>query len=308
MAVKRGLGKGLDSLIAPKVPVQPEQGTADFQRGNYDGEIVYLSIQDIEPNRLQPRKHFDEDTLQELAESIRQHGVIQPLLVRKQGNYYEIIAGERRWRAAKLAHLKKVPVLVKDVTDQECSEIALIENLQREDLNPLEEANAYQQLIEEYGLKQDEIAGRVSKSRSAVANSLRLLKLDERVQEMLQRQQISAGHARSLLAIPQKDRQYELAQKISREGLSVRDTEKLIQEQKQGPTHRKQKEDQREKSNVQQEAVYKKVSEKLQEHLGTKVEILDRGGKGKIEISYYSSDELERIIELIGEKYQEGTL
>ena len=297
MAAKRGLGKGLDSLITPKAPVQVQAAPAGADTGK-DG-VVYVSVNEVEPNRSQPRKHFDETSLQELADSIGQHGVLQPLLVRRRDDYYEIIAGERRWRAAKLAKLKTVPVLIKEVTDRERSEIALIENLQREDLDPIEEAQAFRKLIDDYGLKQDEVANRVSKSRSAVTNSMRLLKLDGRVQEMLQTQQISAGHARALLAVTGKERQYEIAQQIVEKGLSVRDTEKLVQAKKGGSRPEQKKSAAEKEREKQRAAVYRKLSDQLRERLGTKVEILDENGKGKIEISYYSPEELERIIEIL---------
>ena len=226
MAVKKGLGKGLDSLITNKVekPVEPKvEGNVE----NANGAIL-MNINKVEPNREQPRKKFDEDALVELAESIKQFGVLQPLLVQAKGTYYEIIAGERRWRAAKLAGLKDVPVIIKDLTEQQKMEIALIENIQRENLNPIEEAQAYKKLITEFHLKQDEVAERVSKSRTAVANTMRLLKLNEDVQQMVIDEMLTTGHARALLGIEDEQRQYELAMKIFDEKLNVRDTEKLV--------------------------------------------------------------------------------
>lgn len=220
MAKKTGLGKGLDTLIPSKKVEEPVSTVVKSE------EMV--DINSIEPNKEQPRKLFNEDSLIELSESIKQHGIVQPLVVTKKDGYFKIIAGERRWRAAKLAGLKKVPVVVKDYSPQEIMEIALIENIQREDLNPVEEATAYQRLIQEYNLKQDEVAERVSKSRTAITNSLRLLKLDERVQNMLIEENISSGHARALLAIKDAELQYEMAMKIFDEKLSVRETEKLI--------------------------------------------------------------------------------
>lgn len=299
MAAKRGLGKGLDSLIVPKTTAAGTNVTADAVVKRADAEeVIFVPIGEVEPNRSQPRKHFEEESLQELADSIKQHGILQPLLVRRQDDYYEIIAGERRWRAAKMAKLKKIPVMVKEVTDRERSEIALIENLQREDLDPIEEAMAYRRLIEEYRLKQDEVAQRVSKSRSAITNSMRLLKLDERVQQMLQEQQISMGHARALLALPKEDAQYETAQQIVSKGLSVRETEKLVQKKKEAKApEAPQKEPDREAQ--QKAAVYRKLEQKLSESLGAKVGIRDADGKGKIEIYYYSAEELERLLELL---------
>ena len=228
-----------------------------------------------------------------MADSIKQFGVLQPLLVRKQKDYYEIIAGERRWRAAKMAGMKEVPVIVKEFTEQEIVEIGLIENIQRENLNPIEEAMAYKRLMEEFGLKQDEIAERVSKSRTAVTNSMRLLKLDDRVQQMIIEDMISTGHARALLAIEDKDQQYELANMIFDEKLSVRDVEKLVKSLK-NPKKVK------EKKVVENSFVYTNLEEKMKEVIGTKVSISSKGkGKGKIEIEYYSDEELERVFDMI---------
>ena len=251
-----------------------------------------MKISDIEPNRDQPRKNFDKESLDELADSIRQFGIIQPIVVQKKDDYYEIIAGERRWRAAKLAKIKEVPVIVKEYTPQEVMEIALIENIQRRDLNPIEEALAYRSLINEYNLKQDELAKRVSKSRAAIANSMRLLRLAEPVQNMLVEGQISMGHARALLALELEDLQVDAANTIMERGLSVRDTEKLVKsilnpKQSKLPIP------------SSEEAIYSKLSDKLKEIMGTKVSINHKkGGKGKIEIEYYSQEELERLLEL----------
>ncbi len=226
MAVKKGgLGKGIDSLITDKVKSSASQ---NVQIDEKNKPILCLNITKVEPNREQPRKNFDEDALQELSESIKQFGILQPLLVQDKKTYFEIIAGERRWRAAKLAGLKEVPVIIKDLSDQEIVEISLIENIQRENLNPIEEAWAYKKLLTEFNLKQDEVADRVSKSRAAVTNSMRLLKLDQRVQQMVIEDMITTGHARALLPLGDNDKQYSTAQKIFDERLSVRDTEKLI--------------------------------------------------------------------------------
>ena len=224
MAVKKGLGKGLDSLITNKVE-KPVEVKVDATNAN---GAVMMNINKVEPNREQPRKKFDEDALLELSESIKQFGVLQPLLVQERTDYYEIIAGERRWRAAKLAGVKEVPVIVKKLTEQEIMIISLLENIQREDLNPIEEAQGYKRLIEEFNLKQDEVAEQVSKSRTAVTNAMRLLKLNEKVQQMLIDEMLTTGHARALLAIEDQEKQYEIAQKIFDEKLSVRDTEKLV--------------------------------------------------------------------------------
>ena len=232
MAVKRnGLGKGLDSLIPNKtdkaVAVEKKNVNKVEEKENASGEIL-VKINQVEPNREQPRKEFDEDSLMELADSIKQFGILQPLLVQKRKDYYEIIAGERRWRAAKIAGIKEVPIIVKEYTDQEIVEISLIENIQRENLNPIEEAMAYKRLLEEFDLKQDEVAERVSMSRTAVTNSMRLLKLSARVQQMIVDDMISTGHARALLALDDEEQQYQLANRIFDEKLSVRETEKIV--------------------------------------------------------------------------------
>ena len=295
MAVKKGLGKGLDSLITTKVekPVDVKNaGKIDANSG-----AVLINISKVEPNREQPRKKFDEDALLELSESIKQFGVLQPLIVQERDDYYEIIAGERRWRAAKLAGVKEVPVIIKKLTDQEIMEISLIENIQREDLNPIEEAQAYKRLLTEFNLKQDEVAERVSKSRTAVTNAMRLLKLNDRVQQMLIDEMLTTGHARALLAIENHEKQYEIAQKIFDEKLSVRDTEKLVK------NLQNEKEDKPavpNKIDPQLRAVYNDLEEQMKVLLGTKVYINPKDDKkGKLEIEYYSQDELDRIIDLI---------
>ena len=322
MAVKKkGLGRGLDALFPEKpaekkpVPkpitkeVNPKQEaesvkttvpasdkkemTADAPTEVKKTEML-VKISKVEPNRTQPRKQFDEDALVELSESIKQFGILQPLLVSDKGDYYEIIAGERRWRAAKLAGLKEVPVIIKEFNDQQVVEISLIENIQREDLNPIEEAMAYKRLINEFKLKQDSIAERVSKSRTAVTNSLRLLKLDERVQQMLIDEVISAGHARAILAIPDKDKQASVAMKVFDEKLSVRETEKLVKHIVEPPKKKAEKQ-----VNTAEDAIYESLEEKMKGIVGTRVFIhRKKNNKGKIEIEYYSRDELERIIEL----------
>ena len=296
MAVKKsGLGKGLDSLIkdnsSAKKTAAVNTSSENKAEEMKSGEQM-MKINMVEPNRDQPRKKFEEDALLELADSIKQFGVLQPLLVRKRKDYYEIIAGERRWRAAKMAGVKEVPVIIKDYTEQEIVEIGLIENIQRENLNPIEEAMAFKKLLEEFNLKQDEVAERVSKSRTAVTNSMRLLKLDERVQEMIVDDMIT-GHARALLAIDDKEQQYDLANKIFDEKLSVRETEKLVKEIK-NPKKPKMK------KKVENEFVYTDLENRMKEVMGTKVNISSKGnGKGKIEIEYYSDDELERMFEMI---------
>ncbi len=288
MAVKKGLGKGLDIMI----PEQIIENTGDIKE-NVSRE-TFIHISDIEPNKSQPRRKFDEDALQELADSIKQYGIIQPLLLQKRDKYYEIIAGERRWRAARIAGLKEVPAIIKDYSPQEIVEIALIENIQREDLNPIEEAQTYHRLIQEFHLKQDEVAERVSKSRAAVTNSMRLLKLDERVQQMLIDEMLSSGHARTLLSIDNNDMQYNIACKIFDEKLSVRETEKLV---KQMLKEKPQKEEAA--VTIEDEFIYRDLENKIRNIIGTKVSIHKKQkNKGSIEIEYYSNEELERIIDL----------
>lgn len=286
-AVRKGLGKGLDIMIPERIVENEESKLEHVSRE------TLIHISNIEPNKNQPRKKFDEDALQELADSIKQYGIIEPLIVQKREKYYEIIAGERRWRAARLAGLKEVPVIIKDYSPQEIVEIALIENIQREDLNPIEEAFAFQRLIQEFHLKQDELADRVSKSRAAVTNSMRLLKLDERVQQMLIDDMLSSGHARAILPIEDRDKQYNTACKIFDEKLSVRETEKLV---KQVLSDKPQKEI---AATRELDFIYKDLEDKIRKIMGTKVSIQQKQkNKGKIEIEYYSDDELERIVEL----------
>ena len=291
--MKRGLGKGLDAMIPIPDSPAPEKTAADNSEGK-DAETI-VRITQIEPNREQPRKNFDEDALQELADSIKQFGLLQPILVQDRKTYYEIIAGERRWRAAKLAGLKEVPVIIRDYTAQEIVEISLIENIQREDLNPIEEAQAYKRLLTEFNLKQDEVAERVSKSRTAVTNSMRLLKLCDEVQQMIIDDMLSTGHARALISIEDPEQQYTIAQKVFDEKLSVRDVEKLVKNLNKPEKPKKSAE-----TDSSLDVVYQDVAEKLKQSLGTKVEITSKGnGVGKVEIEFYNHDDLDRIIELL---------
>ncbi len=301
---KRGLGKGLDALIPETEKSAKDNSSVNKTETEKEvvkeviKEIDTIDINKIEPNATQPRKFFDEDSLQELAESIRQHGLIEPLIVQKsKEDFYSIIAGERRWRAARIAGLKDIPVIVKEYNSQQIIEIALIENLQREDLNPIEEAEAFNRLIEEYNLKQDEVAEKVSKSRVTITNSLRLLKLDERVRNMIIEDKIKSGHARALLAIEDVDEQYNAAVKIFDEKLSVRETERLVKLINSKETAPKKEE----KIETQQEKlIFKQYEEKLKLVMGTKVNISHKNdGKGKIEIEYYSREELERLIDIM---------
>ncbi len=302
MAAKgaRGLGKGLDALI-PDVQIQKkakQEASIHEALSEENGQETFVKITKVEPNRDQPRKNFDEDALEELADSIKQFGLLQPILVQDRKTHYEIIAGERRWRAAKLAGLKEVPVIIKNFTDQEIVEISLIENIQREDLNPIEEALAYKRLLTEFHLKQDEVAEKVSKSRTAVTNSMRLLKLCDKVQQMIIDDMITTGHARALIGIEDETLQYELAQKIFDEKLSVRDVEKLVKNI-QNPKQKKEPK----KVNQSLELIYRDIEEKLKESLGTKVAIQPKeNGAGKMEIEFFSHEELERITDFFMKK------
>lgn len=293
----RGLGKGLDSLIPNTI------GNTKKKTGNEKEKVLpqekgpetIVKITLVEPNREQPRKNFDEDALQELADSIKQFGLLQPILVQDRKDHYEIIAGERRWRAAKLAGLKEVPVIIRNLTEQEIVEISLIENIQRENLNPIEEAQAYKKLLTEFNLKQDEVAERVSKSRTAVTNSMRLLKLCDEVQQMVIDEMISTGHARALLAIEDEEQQYTIAQRIFDEKMSVRDVEKLVRN-----INKPKVEKVKAEKNKNLEYIYQNTAEKIKESLGTKVSISAKeNGSGKIEIEFFSHEDFDRLIELI---------
>ena len=316
---KNGLGRGLDAFFPDRtsavkestrktttktVKAEKKTGETEKEAGNTvaakrktagsKSGAMFVKISSVEPNINQPRKQFDEDALLELSESVKQYGILQPLLVSDKKDYYEMIAGERRWRAAKLAGLKEVPVIVKEFTDQELVEISLIENIQREDLNPVEEAMAYKRLIDEFHLKQDEVAERVGKSRTAVTNSMRLLKLSEKVQQMLIDEMITAGHARAILAISDKEKQETVAMKVFDEKLSVRETEALVKRMLEPP-----KTEKKSKFTTAEDAIYESLEEKMKSIMGTRVQIhRKKNDKGKIEIEYYSKDELERIIDL----------
>lgn len=285
---KQALGNGLEGMFGI------EEATVE-KKEDVSRETL-LRLSEIEPNRTQPRRNFDEDALQELADSIQQYGVIQPIVVQKKGKRYEIIAGERRWRAARKAGLLEVPVIVKEFAPEDVFAIALIENIQRQDLNPIEEAQAYSRLIEEHNLKQDELAEKVSKNRVTITNSMRLLKLDERVQQMLIDNMLTGGHARALLGITDKDQQHVVAMKVFDEKLSVRETESLV---------KRLTEDKKDKNGTKPEKkddsfIYRDLENRMKDILGTKVEIKNKAkNKGRIEIEYYSMEELERIIEMI---------
>ena len=309
MARKVGLGKGLDSLIVPgllKDDTKKEKNRAANKNiaavpaGN-EGTEFTVNISQVEPNKEQPRKMFDEEALEELAASIKEHGVIQPLLVVKKDKHYEIVAGERRWRAAKMAGLKKIPVVVKELSHREIMEISLIENIQREDLNPIEEAQAYQSLLKEFDLTQEEIAQRVGKSRTAITNTMRLLKLDEAVQEMLINRQLSSGHARALLGLESSDEQYDLATQIIENHLSVRETEERVRQLNEPAQEVPPKEPAlNDAVEEQKRLIYEEYEEVLKKVMRTKVHIKNsrKKDKGKIEIEYYSLEELERLLDM----------
>lgn len=290
--------KNIDSIKSQseiKISKSKNSDLLNKERKEPKNSEVLVKLSSVEPNREQPRKQFNEDALKELAESIKQYGILQPLLVSDKKDYYEIIAGERRWRAAKIAGLKEIPVIIKEFSDQQIVEVSLIENIQREDLNPVEEAKAYKRLMEEFHLKQEEIADKVSRSRAAVTNSIRLLKLDERVQQFLINDEISSGHARTLLSLSDGEAQFMVAKRIIEEKLSVREIEKLVKSLLDPPKEKKIKK----YSSTAEDAVYENLEERMKRIMGTKVFInRKRNNKGKIEIEYYSKDELERIIDL----------
>lgn len=300
---KKGLGKGLGAIFGEDVIKESEEETAktkavSTETSETKGGELMVKMALIEPNREQPRKDFNEEQLEELANSIRRYGILQPLLVQKKGTFYEIIAGERRWRAAKIAGLKEIPVVLREYSKQESMEIALIENVQRADLNPIEEALAYQQLVNEFNLKQEEIAARVSKNRATITNSMRLLKLDEQIQEMLIQNLISSGHARALLSLEKKDLQLKAAKMILDESLSVRETERLVKRlAKEAEEGSEKKEKEKDEALA---LIYQNLEERMKGIMGTKVSIHNKDkNKGRIEIEYYSEAELERIVEMI---------
>ncbi len=294
MAKSRGLGKGLDSLI----PVGNADGKGKIGINSVpvseEKPDKMVKITMVEPNRDQPRHKFDEEALNELADSIKQYGIISPIIVQDRKDHYEIIAGERRWRAAKIAGLKEIPVIIKNFTEQEIVEISLIENIQRENLNPIEEALAYKRLLTEFHLKQEEVARRVSKSRTAVTNSMRLLKLADEVQQMIIDESLTTGHARALITIEDENQQIEIAKKVVNEKLSVRDIEKLVKDLN------KPKKEKKESKQLKNDFIYQDIEEKLKQSLGTKVTVSAKeDGSGKIEIDFYSSEELDRILDLL---------
>lgn len=306
--VKKGLGKGLGAIFGEDVIKESEEETAKAKTAKTKnvvnaseeetGHELMVKVSLIEPNKEQPRKDFNEEQLQELADSIKNYGILQPLLVQKKGAFYEIIAGERRWRAAKMAGLKEIPVVLREYNRQQSVEIALIENVQRADLNPIEEAKAYQQLVKEFNLTQEEIAVRVSKNRATITNTMRLLKLEDQIQEMLIQGMITSGHARALLSLENKDLQLKAAKQILDGNLSVRETEKLVKKlakEAAGEDEKKEK-----KQDEARALIYQSLEERMKTVMGTKVSIHNKDkNKGRIEIEYYSEAELERLVEMI---------
>lgn len=286
---KPALGSGLEGMFGI------DESVVEEKKENVSRE-TFLRLSEIEPNRTQPRRNFDEDALMELADSIKQYGIIQPIVVQKKGKRYEIIAGERRWRAARKAGLLEVPVIIKEFAPEDIFAIALIENIQRQDLNPIEEAQAYKRLLQEHNLKQDELAEKVAKNRVTITNSMRLLKLDERVQQMLIDNMLTGGHARALLAIEDKEEQHTLALQVFDEKLSVRETESLVKK----TLGKDEKKPETQKQGIDDSVIYREIENRMKNILGTKVEIKKKANnKGKIEIEYYSMEELERLIDLI---------
>lgn len=299
---KKGLGKGLGAIFGEDVVKESNEELTKVKRSlpaeeeETKGSLM-VKISLIEPNRDQPRKDFNEEELQELAESIKNYGVLQPLLVQKKGTSYELIAGERRWRAAKLAGLKEVPVVLREYSKQQAMEIALIENVQRADLNPIEEAQAYQQLVKEFHLTQEEIAARVSKNRATITNAMRLLKLDEEIQNLLIKGAISSGHARAILSLEDKQLQKKAAKEVLDRRLSVRETEKLVKRLARASV---EKNERTEKKDDALALIFQDLEERMKTIMGTKVSIHNKDrNKGRIEIEYYSEAELERIVEMI---------
>lgn len=303
---RKGLGKGLGAIFGEDVIKETEEQTAKAkekistgEKDSEKGRELMVKVSMIEPNKEQPRKDFNEEQLQELSESIKRYGVLQPLLVQKKGGLYEIIAGERRWRAAKLAGIKEVPVVLREYSKQESMEIALIENVQRADLNPIEEAKAYQQLIREFDLTQEEIAARVAKSRTAITNTMRLLKLDEQIQEMLIRGIISNGHGRALLGLESTEMQLRAVKQVLDGNLSVRETERLVKKLAKLEAGEDERREEKKKDDALA-LIYQNLEERMKSIMGTKVSIHNKDkNKGRIEIEYYSEAELERIVEMI---------
>jgi len=288
----RGLGRGLDALFAEQAPIMPDNRVETEEKSNshVGDKVLYIDINDIKPNAEQPRKTFDKEKISELSQSIIEHGIIQPLVVRKSGKHYEIVAGERRWRAAREAELSVVPCIVRQFSDEENMLVAIIENMQREDLNPIEEAMGLEQMISAYGMTQEEVSKSVSKSRPYITNTLRLLKLPEEIKALVSEGKISTGHARALITVKNKTKQEGLCKKIIKDGISVRDVERLASEEKKTRKKPLKRVKSPDTLNVERE---------LKEIYGTKVTINSRGNKGTVELEFYSKDELNRLIDLL---------
>ena len=301
MAAKGGLGKGLDALIPTSKNGADKKNISSVLDAKEGEQVHIVKITQVEPNKDQPRKNFSEDELQELSDSIKQVGLINPIIVqdrKSDKDHYMIIAGERRWRASRMAGLTEIPIVIRHYTDKEIVEISLIDNLQRTDLNPIEEALTYKKLLDDFGMKQDEVAERVSKSRTAVANSVRLLKLCDNVQNMIIDEMISEGAARALIGVDDPEKQYELAQQIYDKGLNVREVEKMVKDLGKNPGKSKTA-----KTDEKLETIYREYEEKLKKAVGTKIAISSKGdGSGKLEIDFYSHDDLDRITSLLTAK------
>lgn len=288
---KGGLGRGLEALFADQISVErPDSKASEVSREDAPDSVRYIGINDIKPNAAQPRKHFDEEKIGELADSIREHGIIQPLVVRPAKKGFELVAGERRWRAARVAGLREVPCLIREFSDEENMLVAIIENMQREDLDPIEEAEGLERMIAVYGLTQEQVSKSVGKSRPYITNSLRLLNLPEEIRSEVSAGRLSAGHARAILSCGSAERQKEIAEAVIRDGLSVRDTEKLATTEK----ARRKKPVRRQKNRE-----ILRVEEELRQLMGTKVNIVSKGRTGAIELEYYTTEDLNRLIDLL---------
>ena len=313
MAKKSGLGRGLDALFADAAPVEEtrrpsaaydNEGSSHTDGTENDDRVLYIDINDIRPNSAQPRKNFDEEKLRELASSIKTNGVIQPLIVRESSNGYELVAGERRWRAARMSGLRTVPCIIRNFDDRQNAIVAIIENMQREDLDPIEEALGLKSMTEKYGFTQEQVSASLGRSRTYITNSIRLLKLPEEIQGYVSSGQMSAAHGRTIINIPDKERQKEIAEKIIRNDLSVRATERLAEKVKDELRPERKKRKKASEADRAKAAEITAVESELMTLLGTKVNITGNDSKGKIELEYYSLDELNRLIDALRDAFK----
>lgn len=308
MAKKNGLGRGLDALFADAAPINEEEKISSKKAVNAEAEtleedkILYVDINDIKPNSAQPRKHFDEDRLKELAESIKSNGVVQPLIVRKAENGYELVAGERRWRASRIAELKKVPCIIRNYSDKENALVAIIENMQRENLNPIEEAEGLKSMTEKYGFTQEQVSSSLGKSRTYITNSIRLLKLPEEIREYISLGQMSAAHGRTIINVGDERKQKEICEKVIKNGLSVRETERLADKIKDELKPNRKKRKTKVSSGKSSEILA--VESELRKLTGTKVNVSGDGKKGKLEFEYFSTEELNQLIDMLREAFK----